>query len=93
MAVSTIPNLFTLIEKSIPTDATSVNIDYPAGFTKQNTFIAAGKAQTKYDSLIDSTYDANYWGDLAFYNANITFEPRVVNNVKKIYLVLIKINN
>ena len=84
----------TLIEKSIPTDETSVNIDYPAGFTKGNTYVVAGKALTKYDSLVDQTYDSfAYWGYLTFSNADITFKPKVVNNVKKIYLALIRIDN
>lgn len=84
----------TVVEKAIPTDATSVSIDYPAGFTKNNTYVVAGKVLTKYDTLVDLTFDNfSYWGYLAFYNANITFKPMVVNNAKKIYMALIRIDN
>lgn len=92
MAVSIIPKqakVKQIILDNIPATTDAITVSYPSGFTSSNCAFVGAKVKTKYNSVVDWTYDNGaYFGDIYYLINDITkfqFTPRVAGNAQTVW--------
>lgn len=92
MVTSTIKKDIVNVDYTVPNDTSAHLIQYPNGWNQNSITMLAAKYRTKYDTWVDSNYDAGaYFGYIRFLINGIEFTPYTAGNTTRIIFTFARV--